>query len=209
MRRPASAAIEDELRAQGYCAVAGVDEVGRGALCGPVMAAAVILDPGRPIEGVCDSKMLLPQAREEVYERIVGAALGWCAAAVEADEIDRVNIHRAALTAMRRAVLGLARPPDYVIVDAFVIPDLPCPQRPIRHGDARCAAIAAASIVAKVTRDRIMSDLHRTYPGYGLDRHKGYATSEHLAALSRLGLSPIHRRSFRPWTLPFDDECIV
>jgi len=181
--------------------VAGVDEAGRGPLAGPVVAAAVILDPAHPIAGLRDSKLLTAARRERLCADIMRRGRGWSVSAVEPAEIDRLNIHRASLLAMRQAVLGLNPLPDMVLVDAFRIPDLPMAQRGIVHGDARCAVIAAASIVAKVLRDRHMSDLHATDPRYGFDRHKGYATAEHLEAVTRHGYSDVHRRSFRPPTL--------
>jgi ribonuclease HII len=185
----------------GFVYVAGVDEVGRGCLAGPVVAGAVILDPGRYIPRVCDSKTVTALERERLYDTITRRAVAWSVVSVEPEEIDRVNIHQASLRAMQRAVLGLEPLPDMVLVDAFRVPDLPMAQRPVVHGDARCTAIAAASIVAKVTRDRMMLDLHERLPGYGFDRHKGYATRDHLDAVSRLGYSEVHRRSFRPPTL--------
>lgn len=196
-RAGARRTLENALRRRGFARVAGVDEVGRGCLAGPVVAAAVVLDPGRAIAGLRDSKLLSPARRERLYDRIVRSG-SWTVAAVEPQDIDRVNIHNASLDAMRRAVLALAPPPDFVIVDGFEVPDLPAPQQRIVGGDRRCAAIAAASIVAKVTRDRQMQEMHAHDPRYGFDRHKGYATRAHLAALGRHGYSPAHRRSFRP-----------
>ncbi len=188
------------MRRRGFARVAGVDEVGRGCLAGPVMAAAVILDPAGAVAGLRDSKLLSPARRERLYDRIVRMG-SWTVAAVEPADIDRVNIHHASLDAMRRAVLALVPPPDFVIVDGFELPDLPAPQRRVVGGDRRCAAIAAASIVAKVTRDRLMRDLHTRDPRYGFDRHKGYATPAHLTALRRYGYSAAHRLSFRPRSL--------
>lgn len=193
--------IENALRRYGFVCVAGVDEVGRGCLAGPVMAGAVVLDPERHIPGLADSKALTEQARERLYDTIVTKALAWSVASVEPAEIDTINIHQATLQAMRRAVLALAPLPDAVLVDAFRIPNLPMAQRGVIKGDRQCAAIAAASIVAKVTRDRLMDQLHVADPRYGFDRHKGYATTDHLSAVSRFGYSVIHRRSFRPPTL--------
>jgi ribonuclease HII len=193
--------IENALRRYGFVCVAGVDEVGRGCLAGPVMAGAVVLDPERHIPGLADSKALTEQARERLFEAIVSRAVGWSVASVEPAEIDSINIHQATLQAMRRAVLALAPLPDAVLVDAFRIPSLPMAQRGVVKGDRQCAAIAAASIVAKVTRDRLMNRLHGDDPRYGFDRHKGYATADHLLAVSRFGYSGIHRRSFRPPTL--------
>jgi ribonuclease HII len=165
------------------------------------MAAAVVLDPARHIPALSDSKQIGAPERERLHDDIVARADAWAVGAAEADEIDRINIHRASLAAMWRAVMALDPLPDLVIVDAFHIPDLWIPQCGVLHGDARCAAIAAASIVAKVTRDRHMMELHRLDPRYGFDRHKGYATAEHLTAVSRYGYSAVHRRSFRPPSL--------
>jgi ribonuclease HII len=191
-------AVERVLARFGLVRVAGVDEAGRGCLAGPVVAAAVVLPPACRIRGIRDSKQLGPAARERLYAEIVAACDTWAVAVVEAVEIDRLNIARASLRAMREAVLGLAPLPDAVLSDAFRIPDLAIPQRAIVHGDARVRAIAAASIVAKVTRDRLMLALHAQDPRYGFDRHKGYATPDHLAAIARFGYSAAHRRSFRP-----------
>jgi ribonuclease HII len=185
----------------GFVYVAGTDEVGRGCLAGPVVAGAVVLDPDRHIPGVCDSKLVPAAERERLYERILTHAVAWSVAAGEPDEIDRINIHQASLRAMQRAILMLSPLPDVVLVDAFRVPDLPMAQRGVVHGDRRCSAIAAASIVAKVTRDRLMVELHERDPRYGFDRHKGYATSDHLDAVARFGYSAAHRRSFRPPTL--------
>ena len=181
--------------------MAGCDEVGRGCLAGPVVAAAVILDPDRDIPGVCDSKMIAPAERERLYGVITRKALAWSVASAPAGEIDDINIHQASLRAMRWAVLAIAPLPDLVLVDAFRIPELPIAQRAVLHGDRRCSAIAAASIVAKVTRDREMLAHHASDPRYGYDRHKGYATAGHLAAVACHGYSPLHRRSFRPPSL--------
>jgi ribonuclease HII len=189
------------MRRWGFYRVAGCDEVGRGCLAGPVVAAAVILDPDRYISGVCDSKMITAAERERLYRVITRKALAWAVASAPAGEIDDINIHQASLQAMRRAVLSMAPLPDLVLVDAFRIPELPIAQRPVLHGDRRCSAIAAASIIAKVTRDREMREHHAADPRYGYDRHKGYATADHLAAVARYGYSPLHRRSFRPPSL--------
>jgi ribonuclease HII len=165
------------------------------------MAGAVVLDPGRHIPGLADSKALTSQGRDRLYEAIVSRAVSWAVAAAEPSEIDEINIHQATLKAMQRAVLALTPIPDAVLVDAFRIPLLPMAQRGVVKGDRQCAAIAAASIVAKVTRDRLMDRLHLDDPRYGFDRHKGYATAEHLSAVARHGYSLAHRRSFRPPTL--------
>lgn len=193
--------LENALRRWGFYRIAGVDEVGRGCLAGPVVAAAVVLDPARHIPGICDSKLITALERERLYGVITRKALAWAVAAAQPREIDDLNIHRASLEAMRRAVLDLAPLPDLVLVDAFRIPELQMAQRGIPHGDRRCTAIAAASILAKVTRDREMLTHHAADPRYGYDRHKGYATADHLAALARHGYSPLHRRSFRPPSL--------
>jgi len=193
--------LENALRRVGFVHVAGVDEVGRGCLAGPVVAGAVVLDPDRHIPGVCDSKLVPAIERERLYDRIVRTAVAWAVAAAEPEEIDRINIHQASLRAMQRAILRLCPLPDIVLVDAFRVPELPMAQRSVLHGDRRCSAIAAASIVAKVTRDRMMLELHGRDPRYGFDRHKGYATADHLDAVSRFGYSAMHRRSFRPPTL--------
>lgn len=185
----------------GFVNVAGVDEVGRGCLAGPVVAAAVVLDPGRYVPRVCDSKTVTALERERLYDRITRSAVAWGVAAAGPQEIDTINIHQASLRAMQRAVMALVPTADFVLVDAFRIPDLLMAQRAVVHGDARCTAIAAASIVAKVTRDRLMLELHVQDPRYGFDRHKGYATRDHLDAVSRFGYSEIHRRSFRPPSL--------
>jgi ribonuclease HII len=201
VRKRAMRTLENAMRRWGFYRVAGCDEVGRGCLAGPVVAAAVILDPDRYIPGVCDSKTITAAERERLFAVITRKALAWAVAAAAPDEIDRVNIHQASLRAMRRAVLALAPLPDIVLVDAFRIPDLEIAQRGVLHGDRRCSAIAAASIVAKVTRDREMLAHHAFDPRYGYDRHKGYATADHLAAVARFGYSPLHRRSFRPPSL--------
>ena len=200
-RVPATRTLENALRRAGFVHVAGCDEVGRGCLAGPVVAAAVVLHPDRHIPGVCDSKTVPAAERERLYDQILSAAIAWAVGAADPSEIDRINIHQASLRAMQRAVLQLAPLPDMVLVDAFRVPDLPMPQRGVRHGDRRCSAIAAASIVAKVTRDRQMLVLHGLDPRYGFDRHKGYATADHLEAVARFGYSDVHRRSFRAATL--------
>lgn len=203
-RVPATRTLENALRRVGFMYIAGTDEVGRGCLAGPVVAGAVVLHPDRHIPGVSDSKAVPAAEREALYERILADAVSWAVAAAQPDEIDRINIHQASLRAMQRAILALNPLPDIVLVDAFRVPDLPMAQRGVLHGDRRCSAIAAASIVAKVTRDRMMADLHGRDPRYGFDRHKGYATADHLDAVARFGYSAVHRRSFRPPTL-FDN----
>src|SRR5437762_805091 len=200
-RVSATRTLENTLRRVGFVHVAGVDEVGRGCLAGPVVAAAVVLHPEKHIPGVCDSKLVPAAERERIYERIMRDGVTWAVAAAEPTEIDLINIHQASLRAMQRAVLALIPLPDIVLVDAFRIPDLPMAQRGVLHGDRRCSAIAAASIVAKVTRDRLMHELHGLDPRYGFDRHKGYWTADHLDAVARFGYSEVHRRTFRPPTL--------
>jgi ribonuclease HII len=198
MRISAMRTLENALRRVGFVHVGGVDEVGRGCLAGPVVAAAVVLHPDRHIAGVCDSKLVPAVERERLHDQILRHAIAWAVASADPTEIDRINIHQASLRAMQRAVLSLAPLPDIVLVDAFRVPELPMAQRGVPHGDRRCSAIAAASIVAKVTRDRLMIELHSRDPRYGFDRHKGYATADHLDAVARFGYSDVHRRSFRP-----------
>jgi ribonuclease HII len=200
-RVEATLLVEEALWRVGFVHVAGVDEVGRGCLAGPVVAAAVILSPDRPVRGLADSKLVPPAARERLAGLIRRDALAWAVAEVGPADIDRIAIHRASLESMRRAVMRLSPQPDAVLVDAFTIPGLPVAQRGIVHGDRLCASIAAASIVAKVHRDRLMVALHGQDDRYGYARHKGYATAEHLAAVERFGYSPHHRRSFRPASL--------
>jgi ribonuclease HII len=201
MRPRASRTIENAVRRLGYAHVAGVDEVGRGCLAGPVVAAAVVLRCGEYVAGVADSKVLTAAERERLYPEITAAAVSWSVSVIESDEIDRINIHKASLKAMRESILALVPLPGFVLVDGFRIPELLMPQRSIIGGDRRSTAIAAASILAKVTRDRIMMALHDADPRYGFNHHKGYATREHLDAVTRYGYSPRHRRTFRPPTL--------
>jgi len=197
----ATRSLENALRRWGFHLVAGCDEVGRGCLAGPVVAGAVILDPGRHIPGLFDSKMTTLLERERLYEVITRKALAWAVASSPPSEIDRINIHRASLDAMRQAVGMLVPLPDMVVVDAFKIPDLIMAQVGVPKADRKVSAVAAASIVAKVTRDREMRRHHEADPRYGYDRHKGYATADHLAAVALHGYSPLHRRSFKPATL--------
>ncbi|WP_313101440.1 ribonuclease HII [Stutzerimonas nitrititolerans] len=178
--------------------VAGVDEVGRGPLCGPVVTAAVILDPARPILGLNDSKKLSEVRREALFEEICEKALAWCIARAEVEEIDRLNILHATMLAMQRAVEGLSVTPRLALIDGNRCPQLSVPSAPVIQGDGQVPAIAAASILAKVSRDREMCALDLCYPGYGLAGHKGYPTAAHLEALQRLGPTIIHRRSFAP-----------
>jgi ribonuclease HII len=200
-RPRASRTLENSIRRYGYVHVAGVDEVGRGCLAGPVVAAAIILRPDCYVAGVADSKVLTADDREGLFDAIKGAAVAWTVSIVEPAEIDRINIHRASLQAMRDAIMTLIPLPGFVLVDGFRVPDLLMPQRPVIGGDRKSTAIAAASILAKVTRDRLMADLHARDPRYGFDQHKGYATRAHLDAVGRFGYSAVHRRTFRPPTL--------
>jgi ribonuclease HII len=193
----------------GACLVAGVDEVGRGSLFGCVVAAAVILDPAYRVRGLRDSKLLLPERREVLAERIREHAVAWAVAAVDAARIDQINIYHASRAAMRDAVLQLAPAPDHLLIDALKI-DCELPQNAIIHGDALSASIAAASILAKVERDRMMCEWDAVFPQYGLASHKGYSTPKHLAALRELGPTPLHRQSFAPvWQNPVPQEAFA
>ncbi len=178
--------------------ICGVDEVGRGPLAGPVVAAAVVLDPLQPINGLADSKVLSERRREQLYAEVCEKALAWSLGRAEVAEIDTINILQASLLAMQRAVSGLAVRPQHALVDGNRLPKLPCSARAIVGGDASEPCISAASIIAKVTRDREMVALDARYPGYGLAQHKGYPTKRHIEALARLGVSEIHRRTFAP-----------
>lgn len=190
-------AFERRARAKGYRCIAGADEAGRGALFGPVYAAAVVLWPDRQIRGLNDSKLLAPAEREALAPRIRERARAWAVAAADSFEIDRSNILEASRLALRRAVLSLDPPCDYLLVD-FVRLDWPGPQQPLVHGDARSRSIAAASILAKVARDECMVRWDAVFPEYGLARHKGYPTPDHLAALALRGPTSLHRFSFAP-----------
>jgi ribonuclease HII len=190
--------LEARLRRQGVWPVAGVDEVGRGPLAGPVAAAAVILDPQRLPTGLDDSKALKPAEREAAFERIVTRALAVSVSFVTPAEIDAMNIRQATLAAMARAVSGLSQAPAFVLVDGADPPRLSCPCRAIVKGDAAALSIAAASIVAKVARDSMMRRLAAHYPDYGFDTNVGYAAQRHLEALQKVGPTPVHRLSFSP-----------
>jgi len=193
----------------GARAIAGVDEVGRGSLFGPVVAAAVILDPGYRIRGLRDSKLLLAERRETLAERICEHAVAWAIAAVDAARIDQINIYQASRVAMREAVLRLEPGPDHLLIDAMRL-DCDLPQRAIIHGDALSASIAAASILAKVERDRMLREWDPVFPVYGLASNKGYSTPHHLAALRQHGPSPLHRQSFAPvWNNPVPQEVLA
>lgn len=188
--------LSQEILARGR--VAGVDEVGRGPCAGPVVAAAVVLDPARPIVGLADSKKLSEKRREALFVEIQEKALAWAVGRAEVEEIDSINILQASLLAMQRAVEQLSIDLEGVLVDGNILPRLAVPGQAIVQGDVTVPAISAASILAKVTRDREMKEWDRAYPGYGLAVHKGYPTAVHLEALMRLGPTPIHRRSFAP-----------
>jgi ribonuclease HII len=178
--------------------VAGVDEAGRGPLAGPVVAGAVILDPENPIGGLDDSKRLSASRRERLFDEIQEKALAWSVASATVAEIDSINILQATMLAMQRAVNALLPAAEHALIDGNRCPELACPARAIVKGDSRVAAISAASILAKVTRDREMQVLDMKYPGYGLAQHKGYPSKAHIAALELLGASPVHRRSYAP-----------
>ena len=178
--------------------VCGIDEAGRGPLAGPVVAAAVILDPANPIAGLNDSKKLSAKRRELLAVEIRAKALAWAVAEASVEEIDRINILQASLLAMQRAVEGLGMQPSHALVDGNRCPKLPCTSEAIIGGDATVASIAAASILAKTVRDAGMLEMHAAYPHYGFDRHMGYPTAAHLKALREHGVTPIHRRSYAP-----------
>lgn len=192
----------------GPLGLAGVDEAGRGPLAGPVVAAAVMLDPGRPIAGLRDSKKLSAAARERLADVIRRDALAWCVAEASVVEIDTINILKATLLAMHRAVGGLGRAPDEVWVDGNRCPDWPWRSQAVIKGDDKVAAIAAASILAKTDRDHFMRRLHEVHPEYGFAQHMGYGTALHLDALKRHGACPQHRRSFAPVKLVLDQSCL-
>lgn len=190
--------LEEAARGRGALRIAGVDEVGRGPLFGPVVAAAVILQKGCRLPGLNDSKKLTEKKRAELDVEIRANAVSWAIAAVDAETIDRINIRQASLEAMRRAVGQLALSPDFLLIDGRDTIDWPCPQQAVIHGDATSFSIAAASVLAKVYRDRLLVELDLEFPGYGLAQHKGYASAAHLKALEQLGPTPLHRKSFHP-----------
>ncbi|MBC7286680.1 MAG: ribonuclease HII [Armatimonadetes bacterium] len=197
-RRDAPATHERCLWAEGYTAVAGVDEVGRGAWAGPLVAAAVIMPPDQRVAGVRDSKLLSPAQREALYEQILEAAVAWGVGMVEVHELDGRNLNRSVTLAMNRALEQLDPPADFALIDGRDLPGIICECKAVTDGDARCYSIAAASIVAKVWRDRLMVRLDQEYPQYGFARHKGYGTAQHRAALEKYGPCPYHRMSFKP-----------
>ena len=199
--------LENAARRRGALRIAGLDEVGRGPLFGPVVAAAVILAPGCRLDGLTDSKKLSEKKRDEFEILVRANAVAWAVAAVDAETIDRINIRQASLLAMRVAVQQLALSPDFLLIDGLDTIDWDCPQQAIIQGDAISLSIAAASVLAKVHRDRMLIELDRQFPGYGLASHKGYCSPQHVEALARLGPTPLHRKSFHPIAqnvLPFD-----
>ncbi|HEX8811199.1 MAG TPA: ribonuclease HII [Terracidiphilus sp.] len=204
--------LEKAARSRGALRIAGVDEVGRGPMFGPVVAAAVILPKGCPVQGLNDSKKLSEKKRNELDIEIRAQAVAWAIAAVDVETIDRINIRRASLLAMHRAVQQLALTPDYLLIDGIdtiTTIDWPCQQQSVIQGDATSVSIAAASILAKVYRDRLIVELDSQFPGYGLAQHKGYSTALHLEALARLGPTPLHRKNWSPVAqslLLFPDE---
>ena len=191
-------AFERSARASGHCRIAGLDEAGRGPLAGPVVAAAVVLPPDLLITGVTDSKKLAEPERERLYDLILKLALSHGVGIVDERTIDEVNIYQATIIAMERALEGVNPPPDFLLIDALTLPRVPIPQNPLIKGDLRSHSISAASILAKVTRDRLMQELHEKHPQYNFHKHKGYGTQEHLALIRKHGPCEAHRRSFRP-----------
>jgi ribonuclease HII len=199
--------LEKAARKRGALRIAGLDEVGRGPLFGPVVAAAVILAPGCRLDGLTDSKKLSEKKRDEFEPLIRSNAIAWAIAAVDAETIDRINIRQASLLAMRLAVEQLALSPEFLLIDGLDTIEWDCPQQAVIQGDATSLSIAAASVLAKVHRDRMLIELDIQFPGYGLASHKGYCSPQHVAALARLGPTPLHRKSFHPIAqtiLPFD-----
>jgi ribonuclease HII len=190
--------LERAARRLGFLRIAGCDEVGRGPMFGPVVAGAVILAPRCRIDGLDDSKKLSEKKRNELDLQIRAQAVTWAIAAVDVETIDRINIRNASLLAMRTAVSQLALTPDYLLIDGCDTIDWPCPQQAVIHGDGTSFSIAAASILAKVYRDRMLVELDAQYPGYGLASHKGYCSAEHREALARLGPTPLHRKNWSP-----------
>lgn len=190
--------LENAARKAGFLRIAGCDEVGRGPMFGPVVAAAVILAKGACPKGLNDSKKLSEKRRCELDIEIRASAVAWAIAAIDVETIDRINIRKASLLAMRTAVSQLALSPDYLLIDGVDTIDWPCPQQSVIQGDGTSVSIAAASILAKVYRDRLIVELDSQYPGYGLASHKGYCSQQHLAALARLGPTPLHRKNWSP-----------
>ena len=195
-RKDLDFSLEKKLASEGFCRICGIDEAGRGPLCGPVVAAACVLPPDAPIEGLNDSKKLTPHRRDELFEIIKETALDWAVAEASVEEIDELNILEATLLAMRRAVASLHKKPDRLLVDGNVFRGFDIPGEAVIGGDGISPSIAAASILAKVTRDRICIELDRMYPQYGIAKHKGYCTAAHREALFRYGPAPIYRKQF-------------
>ncbi len=190
--------FERNARAAGYERIAGLDEAGRGPLAGPVVAAAVVLPEGLLIQGVTDSKQMTESDRERFFDVIRNQSLCWGIGTADVSTIDEVNIYQATIIAMERALEALSPAPDYLLIDALTLPRVPLPQKPLIKGDCRSHSISAASILAKVTRDRLMLELHKKFPEYNFQKHKGYATKEHLALLRKHGPCEAHRKSFSP-----------
>lgn len=190
--------LENAARKLGMTRIAGLDEVGRGPMFGPVVAAAVVLPPRCRLKGLTDSKQLTEKQRNEFDVIIRAEAEAWAISAVDVETIDRINIRNASLLAMRLAVQQIAPAPDYLLIDGVDTIDWPCPQQPVVQGDSTSYSIAAASVLAKVHRDRLLVEFDEVFPGYGLARHKGYCSREHMAALARLGPTPQHRKSYQP-----------
>jgi ribonuclease HII len=190
--------LENVARRCGALRIAGLDEVGRGPMFGPVVAAAVMLPKSCRLQGLTDSKQLTERQRNAFDAAIRDCAVAWAIAVVDVETIDRINIRRASLLAMRMAVERLAMSPDYLLIDGRDTIEWPCPQQAVVQGDGRSVSIAAASVLAKVHRDQMLVELDAVYPGYGLARHKGYCVAEHMEALRRLGPTPLHRKSFSP-----------
>lgn len=202
--------MEAMLVEKGYKSICGVDEVGRGPLAGPVVAAAVIIPPGMVIPGVDDSKKLSAQRREELFDEIAGRGIPCAVGILDHKSIDSINIHMASLMAMRKAIMDLKTAPDFILVDGkFAVPNVATPQCPIIGGDRHCQSIAAASIVAKVTRDRIMDRYQALYPSFSFAQHKGYPTPAHLHELKEHGPTDIHRRSFKPVADMINDYVLI
>ena len=198
-KRPPDMQEETAARAEGWHCICGIDEAGRGPLAGPVVAAAVVLPPGYELPGLTDSKQLTAARREKLYAQIMqDPTVSKCIASASVEEIDRLNILRATHLAMRRAAEGLTPQPDFCLIDGLPVPGFPLRSRSLVKGDARCLSIAAASVLAKVTRDHLMQELHSQYPHYGWNRNAGYGTREHMSALREHGITPHHRRSFAP-----------
>lgn len=198
--------LEHAARTEGYGIICGIDEAGRGPLSGPVVAAACVLPPDAEIPGLNDSKKLTPKKRDQVYDEIREVALDWAIGYATPEEIDRINILNATMLAMRRAIAGLKTPADFALVDGNCIRDFPIPARAVIRGDSLSCSVSAASILAKVTRDRLCLADDRAYPQYGFAKHKGYGTAEHIAALKQYGPCPLHRRTFLKFLEGTDDS---